>query len=57
MLVPVNHRKSINRRIEKLDRPIAGDCNQVVLIDLRPCDVVERVLRIVTAEFRVSRCR
>lgn len=44
MFFPVLNRKVIQTAIEKLDAPITRSCEDLVLMDLRPCQIIQRVL-------------
>lgn len=40
VLLPILDREVVNGAVEELDAPVAGACEDLVLVDLRPCEVI-----------------
>ena len=55
MLVKVHDGKIIDSQVKELERPIAAGNNQLVLVDLGPGQVIERIVRVETGSRRISR--
>ena len=46
MLMEIHDGKLINPQVEKLDRAIAAGCDELVLVDLGPSEVVQGIIRV-----------